>query len=171
MIDVRWIVFKFVSLITVLTVCFIQPQAVFAQTSEKRNQLEELFIWKMSDELKLSPVEEKKFTEIVKGLNKRKADLNHSLLESVEKMSKAANTKKREEELTHYRKTLQSYNHVSEEEFDKLKPLLGADRFVQYVQIKQDLTNRIKSMLANPEASSTKSEKKPLPAPKVIEEK
>ncbi|MDG0816818.1 hypothetical protein [Bdellovibrio svalbardensis] len=166
----RWIVLKIVLLTTVLTVGIL-PQTVFAQTSEKRNQLEELFIWKMSDELKLSPVEEKKFTEIVKGLNKRKADLNHSLLESVEKMSKAANTKKREEELTHYRKTLQSYNHVSEEEFDKLKPLLGADRFVQYVQIKQDLTNRIKSMLANPDAPPVKSDKKTLPTPKVIEEK
>lgn len=163
--------FRLILIFTVLTVCFFQPCAVFAQTSEKRNQLEELFIWKMSDELKLSPVEEKKFTEIVKDLNKRKADLNHSLLESVEKMTKAANTKKREEELTRYRKTLQSYNHVSEEEFDKLKPLLGADRFVQYVQIKQDLTNRIKSMLANPDSSPAKAEKKPLPAPKLIEEK
>ncbi|WP_246845333.1 hypothetical protein [Bdellovibrio sp. NC01] len=147
----------------------VQTQIARAETSDKKNQLEELFIWKLSDELKLSPVEEKKFTDIVKDLNRKKADLNNELQEITEKMSKAANTKKREEQLVAYRKTLQSYNHISEEEFDKLKPLLGADRFVQYLQIKQDLTKRIKSMLANPEAPKT--DKKNLPAPKVIEEK
>lgn len=156
-------------LTTILTVCVFHAGPAVAQT-EKRNQLEELFIWKLSDELKLSPVEEKKFTDTVKDLNKKKSELNHQLQESIEKMSKAATTKKRDEELVRYRKTLQSYNHISEEEFDRLKPLLGADRMVQYLQVKQDLTNRIKSMLANPEASP-KTEKKPLPAPKVIEEK
>ena len=159
------------SFVLVIAFYLIQPRAVFAaESSDKRNQLEELFIWKLSDELKLSPVEEKKFTDIVKNLNKKKVDLNHSLSEAIDKMKQASSTKQREEELVRYRKTLQSYNHISEEEFDKLKPLLGADRMVQYLQIKMDLTNRIKSMLANPE-SSPKGEKKAFPAPKVIEEK
>lgn len=167
----RGIVSKVLLLIAVVTIGLLQSRAAIAQTSEKRNQLEELFIWKMSDELKLSPAEEKKFTDIVKDLNKKKADLNHSLLESVERMTKATNTKKREEELTQYKKTLQAYNRVSEEEFDKLKPILGTDKLVQYMHIKQELTTRIKSMLANPDSLSTKTEKKILPPPKVIEEK
>ena len=124
----------------------------------------------MSDELKLSSSEEKKFTETVKDLNKKKADLSKSLQDSIEKMGKADSTKKREDELATYKKTLQSYNRVSEEEFDKIKPILGADRMVQYIQIKQDLTNRIKSMLLNPESAS-KTDRKNLPVPKVIEEK
>lgn len=165
--SVRW-----TFLLTTFLFFLGQPRAAFAQ-SEKRNQLEELFIWKTSDELKLSPVDEKKFTEIIKELNQKKADLNHSLQESVEKMTKlsgATVAKKRDEELSRYRKTLQAYNHISEDEFDKLKTLLGSEKLVHYLQIKQDLTNRIKSMLANPDAGS-KSEKKALPAPKVIEEK
>ncbi|WII73518.1 hypothetical protein QJS83_06490 [Bdellovibrio sp. 22V] len=141
----------------------------FSQAAEKRNQLEELLIWKMSDELKLNPIEEKKFAEIVQTLNSKKADINHSLQSSLEKMNKATTKKAKEDELAQYRKSLQSYGRLNEEEFDKLKTLLGPERMVQYLQIKQDLTNRIKTMLANPEA--TKSPKTALPQPKLIEEK
>lgn len=161
MIRVRLIL---VSLFFISSLVSLPPQA---RAAEKRNQLEELLIWKMSDELKLNTGEEKKFTETIRSLNARKAELNLALQVSIEKMGKA-DTKAKEAELLHYRKTLVGYNRLSEEEFDRLKPLLGADRFVQYLLIKQDLTNRIKSMLANPEAAKPKSS---LPQPKVIEEK
>ena len=145
----------------------MQPRAVFAET--KRNQLEELFIWKMSDELKLTSSEEKKFTDIVKTLNKKKADLNQALQASIEQMGKAPTAKKKEEELNRYRKNLQSFNHLSEDEIDQMKSLLGVERTIQYLQFKQDIANRIKATLANPD-SPLKVEKKVLPAPKVIEE-
>ncbi|KYG69769.1 hypothetical protein AZI87_10260 [Bdellovibrio bacteriovorus] len=152
-----------------ISVLFSTSLVSAASAAEKRNQLEELLIWKMSDELKLTPVEEKKFTDIVKSLNQKKADLNHELQASVEKMQKATSAKFKEDELSKYRKTLQSYGRVGEEEFDKLKPLLGSERMAQYLVIKQDLTNRIKSMLANPESNGKGS--KSLPSPKLIEEK
>ena len=148
----------------VLVICLAGFQA-FAD--EKKNQLEELFIWKTSDELKLSSQEEKKFTDIIKSLNKRKSDLNQSLHDSVDKMAAAKTSKEREEEMGRYRKNLTAYNKISEEEVDKLKTVLGTDRLAQYLKIKQDLTGRIKGMLANPEQKSLPV-KKPLPSPKVI---
>ncbi|KHD89844.1 MAG: hypothetical protein OM95_01940 [Bdellovibrio sp. ArHS] len=151
-----------------ISVLFVHSFSFAVQAAEKRNQLEELLIWKMSDELKLTPVEEKKFTDLVKELNRKKSDLNHEMQLSIEKMQKATTTKVKEDELSKYRKNLQSYGRIGEEEFDKLKPLLGAERLVQYLVIKLDLTNRIKSMLTNPEAGKGG---KPLPSPKLIEEK
>ncbi len=165
MINVRWI-FQIIILFATAMI----PVLGFAKESEKRNQLEEFYIWKLSDEMKLSPAEEKKFAELVKSLNEKKSQLNEKMQISIEKISKLTETKKRDNELVSYRKTLQEYNRISEEEFDKIKNLLGVDKTAQYLQIKQDLTKKIKSMLANPE-SSGKSEKKNLPAPKVIEEK
>ncbi|WP_413582501.1 hypothetical protein [Bdellovibrio sp. HCB288] len=155
--------------IFILSAFVIQPLAVFAQgkTVAKRNQLEELMIWKMSDELKLSATEEKKFSEIIKNLNTKKSDLNRSLQTSLETMVNSKDSKKREQEFLLYKKTLQSFNKVSEEELDKLKPLLGTERTIQYLQIKQDLATRIKATLTNPDAPM-KDDKKPLPAPKVI---
>lgn len=139
-----------------------------AIAAEKRNQLEELLIWKLSDELKLSPAEEKKFTDIVRQLNAKKAELNQSLQTSVEKLGKAKSLKEKDEELTRYRKVVQSFGRLGEEEFDKLKPVLGSERLAQYLVIKQDLANRIKTMLVNPE---NQKGGKALPQPKLIEEK
>lgn len=135
-----------------------------AFAEDKKNQLEELFIWKTSDELKLSAAEEKKFTDLVKSLNKKKSELNQSLHDSVDKIA-GAKTKEKEAELAKYRKDLGAYNKISEEEFDKLKVILGTERLAQYLKLKQDLTGRIKTMLANPEGA--KAPEKKLPAPKV----
>jgi hypothetical protein len=147
----------------------MQPLAVFAQGTSvaKRNQLEELMIWKMSDELKLSANEEKKFSEIIKDLSKRKSELNKSLQTSLINLGNIKDSKKLEVEFNLYKKSLQAFNKISEEELDKLKPLLGTERTVQYLQIKQDLATRIKATLTNPD-TPLKDEKKPLPAPKVI---
>ncbi|WP_413558519.1 hypothetical protein [Bdellovibrio sp. HCB209] len=148
----------------------MQPLAVFAESAPsvaKRNQLEELMIWKMSDELKLTAKEEKSFSEIIKDLNKKKSDLNKTLQTSLESLVKIQDKKKLELEFSLYKKNLQSFNKISEEELDKLKPLLGTERTVQYLQIKQDLATRIKATLTNPDAAM-KDEKKPLPAPKLI---
>lgn len=143
------------------------PTLVFA---EKRNQLEELFIWKMSEELKLSALEEKKFTEIVKNINSDKSKLNKELQDAVVKMAKLSTEKEKADSLKQYRKTLEKYNSLSEIEIEKMQSLLGVSRTLQYLQFKQDLTNRVKSLLASPEANS-KAPSKPLPAPQVIEEK
>ena len=136
--------------------------------AEKRNQLEELLIWKMSDELKLSSAEEKKFAEILKNLNEEKSSLNQALQSSVEAMGKASSSKAKEAELAKYKRLTQNYGKLGEQEIDRLKPLLGVDRLVQYLNIKQDLTNKIKTLLSS--ESGGKSAK-PLPSPKIIEEK
>ncbi len=124
-------------------------------------------IWKLSDELKLSSIEEKKFSDILKNLNDEKSNLNQSLQKSVERMTKASTTKAKEAELGNYRKLLQSYAKLSEQEIDRLKPVLGVDRFVQYLNVKQELTNKIKTLLS----SESGGNGKPLPSPKIIEEK
>lgn len=158
----RWINFP---LSIILTLHLFSVASVAA---EKKNQLEELLIWKMSEELKLTPVEEKKFSDIVKKLNEKKGTLNRDLQHSVEKMGALSKSKLKEEELNRYRKLTQNYGRLGEEEFDQLKGLLGVDRMARYLQVKQDLTNRIKTMLSNPESSKGGQV---LPPPQLIEEK
>lgn len=140
-----------------------------AVAAEKRNQLEELLIWKMSDELKLTPIEEKKFSNIVKEISKKKSESHQAQQAAVEKMSQGLSAKLKEEQLVAYRKSLVAYSRALEQEFDSLKGLLGSERMTKYLVIKQDLTNRIKNMITNPEA--TKKMSAPLPPPKIIEEK
>lgn len=163
-----------ISRILMLILCSVFLSGVLPSLAqaEKRNQLEELFIWKMSEELKLTAVEEKRFTEIVKSINTEKSNLNKTLQESVGQMTKVSGEKAQGEALKKYRKDLARYNRLSEDEIDRMQALLGVSRTIQYLQIKQDLTNKVKSLLVSPDTKTKPDAKSPaMPAPRVIEEK
>lgn len=135
----------------------------------KKSYVEDIFIWKISDELKLTVPEEKKFTEISKSLNKKKSELNKKINEAVLKLSKNSS----EEQLQNYKKLLQDYNQLNIVEFDSMKKLLGNQKFINYIKIKYELTNKIKSAILSDKNSEEPINKQtaPLPPPKVIIEK
>lgn len=136
----------------------------------KKTYLEDVFIWKICDELKLSVAEEKKFTEINKSLNKKKSELNKKIQETVFSLS-AQNPS--EAALSNYKKLIQQYNQLSISEFESIKQILGKDKFVKYLKIKYELTSRIKSALVSDKSGDEKNEKSnlKLPPPKIIIEK
>jgi len=133
---------------------------------ESRNKVEELFIWKISDELKLSVPEEKNLSEFVRMLNQRRLQVNEELQNSLKKMSDSASIKEREKALSEHRKLLKSYSDLSIEEIDRIQKMLGTEKAAQYFVLKNDLTNRLKAMLAMPDKKTGEK----LAPPKVIEE-
>jgi hypothetical protein len=134
--------------------------------SETRNKVEELFIWKISDELKLSVPEEKSLAELIRTLNQRRTRVNEDLQETLKKMSSAQSSSEREKTLAEHRKLLKSYSDLSIEEADRVQKIFGTEKASRYFVLKNDLTNRLKTMLAAPE---TKTAEK-LGPPKIIEE-
>lgn len=151
-----------------LVIIFLTTFSFAAPTDpdERKSYLEDIFIWKMSDELKLTTKEEKQFTEIHKTLNKKKADLNRQIQESIQKLNENSS----EAEIKKYRRLLQDYNQISLTEFDSVKKLLGSKKFVSYVKIKNELTSKVKSILIGDRATDRKDIKVKLPAPRVIVE-
>lgn len=143
----------------------------FAQAASdnaiKRNHVEDIFIWKMSDELKLSAKEEKAFTEINKNLNRRRAELNKKIQDLLGQLNESGD----EAVLREYKSLILEYNQLSVSEFDSIKKLLGNKRFVSYLKIKNDLNARLKSILAGERPAEKKEAKVKLPPPRVIIEK
>lgn len=140
----------------------------------KKNSVEDLFIWKVSDELKLSAQEEKKFSEIHRNLNKRKSELSLALEKlSFERQKNASLTKAQiNQTLKSYKSTLIEYNKLSVTEFEQMKKLLGESKFLDYLALKQDITAKLKLLvLGSDKKSESSSESKTLPPPQVIEEK
>lgn len=141
-----------------------------AAPTVKKNSVEDIFIWKVSDELKLSAAEEKKFADIHRDLNKQKMQLATQLqklsFQSKENpqlpRSQASNI------IKNYKKTLIAYNNLSLQELDEMKALLGDKKFLDYLAIKQDINLKIKSLVLG-EYPKVKSVK--LPPPQIIEEK
>jgi hypothetical protein len=140
--------------------------AVPLWAQEKKNKIEELFIWKISDELKLSPKEEKSFSDLFTELSKKKSEITHEQDDLLNKLAAAATDKERSHLLAEYRKQVLDANKIQLREFDELKKILGPERLGKYFHVKRDLTNKVKSLLTE------KGEKKEsdLPPPKVIEE-
>lgn len=140
-----------------------------AEEAPRRNRIEELFIWKISDELKLTPAEEKKISEIIKSTNQQKLELTKDLDAYIEQIAKASTDQRRVQLIAQYRKALEALGRLPIKELDQVQKGLGHVRLARYITIKAELTNKVKSLL------SEKVEKKDfgkdsLPLPKVIEE-
>jgi hypothetical protein len=135
----------------------------------KKSHLEDIFIWKMSDELKLTAKQEKQFTEINKSLNKKKSELNKKIQEALQNLKTTDN----EAQLKSYKKLIQDYNQISITEFEEIKKILGTKKFVSYLKIKNELTTKLKSILIGDKLADNKRDvnTKPLPSPKVIIER
>ena len=133
----------------------------------KKTYLEDIFIWKMSDELKLSAVEERQFTDINKLLNKKKSVINRKIQDSIQKLAETDS----EAILKNHKTLIQEYNQIAIAEFDLIKKLLGTKRFVRYLKIKSELTTKVKSILIGEKnIDKDESKEKQLPPPKVIVE-
>jgi hypothetical protein len=135
---------------------------------DSKNRVEELFIWKISDEMKLSVSEEKTFSDLIRALNQKRHTANENLQNTLKKMTEVKTTKDKEKLYSEHRRYLKSYNDISVEEVDRIEKLFGTDRATQYFVLKNDLTNRLKNFLASPD-KPVSAEK--LAPPKLIEEK
>ena len=139
-----------------------------SESDIKKSQLEDIFIWKMSDELKLTAQQEKSFTEVSKAINKQKSELNKQIQETIQGLEAS---KAKEAALQKYRRLMADYNQLSLKEFDSIKKLLGPEKFADYIKIKNELTSKMKSILIGEKSSEHKDPVVKLPPPNVIVEK
>lgn len=133
------------------------PSPGNAPPDHNRNQLEEIFVWKVSDELKLTVAEEKKLSELIRELSQKKNELNRESRDLVAQMGhlKPGQEKARKNLLAKFRQNIDQYQKISLQEFDRIEKLLGHVRTAKYLQIKQELTTRVKSLIAIDKADKT----------------
>lgn len=137
-------------------------------TSTQRNQLEELFLWRVSEELKLSAVDEKKVSDFLRTMNQKRAAQNAKVETALQQFIKATSPAEKEKKFQSYREKLQEQNHLSIEELDQIKKILGLEKTARFVEIRYELTNKVKSLIINSDKFQKPSES--LPPPKVIVE-
>lgn len=144
------------------------PESLPPNSEPKRNQLEELFIWKVSEELKLSTHDEKKFTDTYRDLNHKKQILSLKIEMLTNKIIGAKTDSERKKFYSSYRRTLEEYSQLAVSEFDKMNGIFGDKKMAKYLEIKTQITNKVKALILSPDKVS--QEKKPIPPPKIIQE-
>ncbi len=169
--NLNGVLLKNIGIVFYILACAVSVNATVSSTVVKRNSVEDIFIWKMSDELKLSAADEKKFSEIHKTLNRKKIEIQNKINEISYfiKQEPTLDKSRIKKAINEYRKTLNQYNYLSTEEVNKMIDLLGERKFLEYLSIKQDINQKLKSLVIGDDLQ--KNHVKPLPPPKIIEEK
>lgn len=130
--------------------------AVTKTDSKERSRLEELFIWKASEELKLPPQDETKFTEIIKALNVSRRAAGDEMDAAYKDLDAAKTKAEAEKAVARHRAALKQVQAVQTAELDKLKPLLGPEKLARYLVVKNTLLEKLKTMLSSAPASTPK---------------
>lgn len=132
------------------------------------HKFEDLFIWKISDEMKLSPADEKTFSELIRGLNQKRQDLNESMQETLKKLKDAKAKADQTKLIAQYRDQMKKHSQLGVDEVDQVKKMLGPEKAAQYLVLKNELMTQLRTRLTKPESEKEKSD---LKAPQLIEEK
>lgn len=128
---------------------------VSPETAQLRERLNKLLYWSLSDELKLSPQQEKQMIAAVEAVQaKREAAFRDrdEALALLRKLGKEAAAKGVEAPLQRYQKALEELTRLEAEEYHQLLPLLGANTLARFYVVRDDLAQKVRDAL--------KSEKK-----------
>lgn len=145
-----------------LVVCLLGTTGLFAG-DKSRQRIQELFIWKVSDHLGLSPELDTQFRKIIEDLNDKKLKASIAMKANIEALEKAKTEDNRKKILSEYEKNLNEYLGVQKTELEKLGEIFDEERMAKYLIVKAKLTENLRVLIGS--GSSTK--KKKLAKPKV----
>jgi hypothetical protein len=121
-----------------------------ARGLDQKTKLEQLFLWKISEELKLSIKEEKQLGEIIQDLDHQRQELSEKIQEQIKEMSLEKNPAKLEKALLQYKKNLKLQAELNTDEIDRVKKALGVSKAAQYLFVKSELSIKVKGLLLSP---------------------
>lgn len=132
-------------------------------SDKNRQRIQELFIWKVSDQLELTPEEDKAFRTIIEELNNKKQEASIKMKATVRALEKAKDEKTRVQLLGKYESELQTYLATQTEEISKLQKLFDAEKMSKYLVVKAKLTESLRILMG----SGSSKPKPKLAKPKV----
>ncbi len=115
----------------------------------ERKRLEEVFIWKMSEELRLSVEIETTFAEAIRALNREKYSANSEVSMALVAIEKSKSPKERDQALKRYERAWRTYGELPIREVSRMKPILGVEKLGQYLVAKSQMAERMKALSTN----------------------
>ena len=123
---------------------------LFNIANANTNRFEELYIWKMSEALKLDAQQEEEFSNLIRTLNREKASAMASVDSSLSKLKEARSENEAEKLVTNYKKALEAYHKVSKEEVKKIVELFNYKVAADYLSIKNEVVKKLQKRLIRP---------------------
>jgi hypothetical protein len=130
---------------------FVAAASVAKTPQEKliereRRRLEELLIWKMSEELKLSVEIEIPFAEAMRALNREKAKANVEVAEALSALGKAKTRGETDVALKKYEKAWKDYGELPLREVSRIRAIVGPEKLSRYLVAKSQMAEKLKAL-------------------------
>jgi hypothetical protein len=131
-----------------------------------RSRLEQLFIWRVSDRLHLSPEEEAKFSAEYKKLSEQRTQASAKMETILTKLGSEKSKSAKVKLLADYESVFKRYTEIQQDEMAAMKKLFDTDRLADYVLLKRDMRHRFRDVLAKngEEANANKNSSKNAPS-------
>lgn len=116
------------------------------------SRLNELMLWRLSDELSLKPQEEQSLKTILKKYQEQRKNALSKQEELIGKMSASVQNAsvKCESCLSDYEKTVLSFAEANTKEFKELRALLGSEKSQKFLVIRSQMTKDVRDALRQP---------------------
>lgn len=137
-----------------LMLSFAGLAAAPVRAENVRERLNKIFYWNLSDDLNLTPQQEKSMVVIIEDIQKRRqASLaaRDESLEALKKIKKGSGAPAAEKELTRYREAVAKLAGLDAEEYDRLKALFGAETLARYYVVREEVLGRVRDALKSAE--------------------
>ncbi len=121
---------------------------VRADISKQQKRIQDLFIWKVSEELKLDAQTEAKFSKIVHQLGIEKHDAAEKMQDSIAKM-RNANEREIQAHISEYETHLDQHMACQKKELDSLRKIFSPEQLARYLVVKQEILTNLKSRMAS----------------------
>lgn len=117
---------------------------------EIRDRLNKIFYWQLSDELKLSPAQEKAVVSVLEETQQNRDDTfvaREEAMQALQKLSKTATLEQTRPHLERYSQALQALSNIEKDEYAALKAAIGEELLGRFYVIREDVTSRVRKAL------------------------
>ncbi|MCB0347849.1 MAG: hypothetical protein KDD37_03395, partial [Bdellovibrionales bacterium] len=127
---------------------------LFSMPLQAADRFQELFLWKMSEALKLSAEKEEAFATAVRTLNEKKAKALQDIDTSLAKMKGASTENNAKVQVTKYKEALDAYHNVAQEELTEMSKIFNYSELSKYLTIKMEIIKRLQEKMLDSQKES-----------------
>ncbi len=127
---------------------------LFAFPLQAADRFQELFLWKMSEAMKLSAEKEEAFNTTVRQLNEKKAKALQDIDTSLAQMKDVKTESSAKAQVAKYKVALDAYHNVAQEELIQMSKIFNYSELSQYLTIKMEIIKRLQEKMLDPKKES-----------------
>lgn len=145
-----WEVFKIFCLFLLIITPSLQAQNSLEEAERVRGRLNQLFYWRLADELKLSPTQEKEMASLLNEVQKNREDAfrnREQILGTLKEKGKTLSAPEAKAKMAEMDKIIKTMAEIDSREHQGLRKILGDELLAKFYVIREETIEKVRSAL------------------------